>query len=700
MAGLFTVRSNAQLDAEAEARRVAEQRQNEPLITGLAAHLRVLWDSAYQAKKPIEAKMLRALRQRNGEYESDKMAEIAKQGGSAVFMRITETKCRGAESWLRDVLLDSGMIPFEVLPTPKPDLPGDVAQRIHKHFAERVIKAIEQNQIAPDSEEMEDLKDAAEDDVRQELLDEANETAKRMKTLMEDQFAEGGLVQGFNDWISDLTTYPNAFMKGPVVRRARSLKWEQNPDGSFAPKVTESLSPVYKRCDPYRMYPEAGVTNIHEGYLFEHHRLSRPELAELIGVPGYDEAAIRAVLNEMPATGRDSWLWSAEMTKAPLENKHGIWDRPTEQVDALEFWGKVPGSKLREWGMSEEEVPDTAREYDVNAWMIGRWVIKAVLNYDPLGKKPYYSTSFIKRPGAFWGSSIPEIIEDIQQMCNSAARALVNNMGLASGPMVEINIDRLPADEEITTLSPWRIFQVTNDPMGSGQPAIRFNQPDDRSQPLMMVYTHFLKMADDQSGIPAYVYGDMQVGGAGRTASGLSMLMGSAGKGIRQVVMYIDNEVIEPIVCSQFNWNMRYVDDPSIKGDCMCLARGAITLANREQLNVRRVEFLQATANPIDGEIVGLEGRAALLREVAKGLDMPVDKIIPSEDKMEIMQREKKAAEAAQQQAAMQTPTGSVQFQRDGKGEVQGANLFPGGAVAKGGQDFNTVSNSSTGKAA
>ena len=47
-------------------------RQNEPLILGLSDHLRSCWDAARQAKKPIENIMLRALRQRNGEYEADK----------------------------------------------------------------------------------------------------------------------------------------------------------------------------------------------------------------------------------------------------------------------------------------------------------------------------------------------------------------------------------------------------------------------------------------------------------------------------------------------------------------------------------------------------------------------------------------------------------------------------------------------------
>ena len=683
MAGLVRVLNNLQLDQLEASRREAEQRQQEPLIQGLAGHLHRLWNPAWLAKKPIEQKMLVALRQRNGEYESAKLNDIAKQGGSQVFMMVTETKCRGAESWLRDILLEEGMVPFDVQPTPIPTLPPDVEQRVHQAFAQKVIQSIQTSGQSPDEEEMEELKEMAEQDTRFELLKEAQERCDGMFQQIKDQFVEGGMVEGFNEFLSDLTTYPNAWFKGPVIRRTRAMEWAQGPDGKFAPQVTEKLAPTYVRVDPYRIYPEPGITRIEDGYIFEHHRLTRTDLSELIGVPGYDDDAIRAVLAEMPNGGMTNWLWSAEMQKSELEQKYNLWMRATEVADALEFTGKLPGKKLLEWGMTPEEIPDPAKEYDCNAWLIGRWVIKATLNYDPLGKKPYYTTSFVKRPGALWGTGIPELIEDIQQMCNVAARALVNNMGLASGPQVEVNIDRVPQEEEITSLFPWKIWQVTNDPLGSGQPAIRFNQPTSNANELMQVYTHFCKLADDQSGIPAYVYGDMNVQGAGRTASGLSMLMGSAGKGIRQVIMHIDMDVVGKVVEAQYSWNMRYLDDETIKGDMSCVPKGAVTLANKEQLNVRRVEFLQATANPMDSQIVGITGRAAILREVAKGLSMPVDDIVPSDEKLEAIQK---------QQSQMQA-------QQTGQGQQQPAPTptHPGGD-AMGGGSANQVTNQQTGR--
>jgi hypothetical protein len=134
------------------------------------------------------------------------------------------------------------------------------------------------------------------------------------------------------------------------------------------------------------------------------------------------------------------------------------------------------------------------------------------------------------------------------------------------------------------------------------------------------------------------------------------MLMGSAGKGIRQVVMHIDNDITMPIVERQFIYNMRYDADESIKGDAQVIPRGAVNLAVKETVNMRRVEFLNATGNEIDMGIIGKDGRAAILREIAKGLQMPVDEIVPSRDQLRFSKR----TEAAAQAAVPQQPQGAM----------------------------------------
>ena len=654
MAGLTILRvvGNDELarQEQEQIERELQARQSSSLILGLAAHLKTCWDAARISKQPIDDIMLKALRQRNGEYEPDKLTGIRAQGGSEVYMMLTEVKCRAAESWLRDILLDTGTPPWDLAPTPIPDMAPAEAAGLQQAFAERIMQIIQMSGQAPNAIELAELKELVAQEYRFKVLQMAQARVDRMKIRIDDQFAQGGWSDAFNEFITDLVTFPCAFIKGPIVRRQRHLGWTKGPDGRTMVEASERLAPEYERVSPFNIFPEPGVTRLNDGYLFELHKLTRTNLSDLIGVPGYDDQAIRKTLEIGP---RQSWVSdTTESERDDAERKFYTEMRPTDMFDALEFWGKVSGEMLREWGMDETEVPDTAREYDANVWLVGEYVIKAVLNYDPLGEKPYAKTSFIKTPGSFWGRGIPEIIEDLQNICNAAARALVNNMAIASGPQVEVNLERLPPNEDITQLQPWKIWQVLNDPMGSSAPAVRFNQPTDNAQTLMAVYERFSRLADDHSGIPSYIYGDVDVKGAGRTASGLSMLMGSAGKGIRQVVMHIDNDVIKPIVERQFVYNMRYDPDESIKGDVEVIPRGAVNLAVKETVNLRRVEFLNATGNPVDLEIIGKEGRAAILREIAKGLQMPVDEIVPSRERLAFTT----AAQAQLQATAPQQP--------------------------------------------
>ena len=680
MAGLSFLRvvSNDELDRQEETatREAMQDRQNQPLILGLSGYLRQCWDASRIAKKPIENEMLRALRQRNGEYEASKLQQIREQGGSEVYMMLTEVKCRAAESWLRDILLDQGGPPWDLQATPIPDLTSEQASSIEAEVGEKVMAMLQQMGQAPSREDIAQIREMVSQDYRFRILREAQNRTDRMKLKIEDQFTQGGWETAFNEFITDLVTYPSAFIKGPIVRRQKALGWSVDPMGKTVAEPIERLAPEFERVDPFRIYPEPGISHIDEGYLFEHHPMTRMDLSELIGVPGYDDDAIRAILDE--GNGQ-SWInEDVELIKDEEERKFYAYMRPTEEFDALEFWGKVSGKMLIEWGLDKEDVPDSAQEYDANVWLVGNYVIKAVLNYDPLGRKPYAKTSFIKAPGAFWGKGIPKIIEDLQSICNAAARALVNNMGIASGPQVEVNVERLPPNEDITTLQPWKIWQTINDPVGSSAPALRFNQPDSRANELMAVYERFSRLADEHSGIPAYVYGDLNVQGAGRTSSGLSMLMGAAGKAIRQVVMHIDSDIIKPVVQSQFIYNMRYDKDESIKGDAEVVAKGAINLAVKETTNVRRIEFLNATANPIDAEIMGREGRSAILREIAKSLQMPAEEVIPSPEKASYLTKIKAAAEAAAPSQSAAPPEGAP----------------------SGGMEANTVQNRSSGRAA
>lgn len=641
-------------------RRDAEQTQAQPHIEGLAGHIRKCWSQARTAKQmTVEAKMLQNMRARRGEYDPDKLAEIRAMGGSEVYANLTSVKCRAAASWLRDVLMATGTErPWTVRPTPVPDLPPDMNEEILQQAVAPIKQAIMAGQPM-DQGAATKLVSTLRQQAKNQVMSVARDKAENMADKMEDQLVEGGFIQALDQFIEDIVTFPAAVIKGPIVRKRKVLKWVQGEQG-FVAQAEDTLKLEWERVSPFNIYPSPAATNTNEGYLLEKHKLSRDDLNAMIGVDGYDDASIRLVLDQYGRGGLTEWLTN-EVAIASAEGKATtqIAQNVDGLIDALQFWGPVQGKMLIDWGLKDDEVSDPLAEYHIEAWLIGSYVIKAVINTDPLSRRPYYKASYEEIPGNFWGSSVCDLIRDPQVVANAAARALVNNMAMASGPQVVVNVERLAQGEPINTLQPWRIWQVTNDPSGANGQPIYFQQPDSRVAELVGVFEKFVTMADEYSGIPKYMAGD--AGGAGRTASGLSMLMGNAGKAIKQVIANIDIGVMSQLVERLYDHNMQHSDDPDLKGDVHVVARGASSLIAKESAQVRRNEFLAATANPVDMQIVGVEGRAAILRETAKNLDMDVDKVVPPLDLL----RQK----WAQQQMMAQGQQGSQPAPQAGSGQ-------------------------------
>ncbi|OHD24079.1 MAG: hypothetical protein A2Y38_14670 [Spirochaetes bacterium GWB1_59_5] len=638
--GILPVRSLSDM-LETE-RREAEVRQHQPYIQSLASHVQRCWELARTAKQQtVEPRLLRNLRQRRGEYEPDMLADIKASGGAEIYMMITSTKCRAASAWLRDTLMGvKDEKPWTIDPTPIPDLPPNLREAVFQEANQKAMQIEAMQGVALSQQEAYELVQQVKSRMMVEMKEMAREAAERMELKMEDQLTEGGFREAFANFIDDLVTFPAAIIKGPIIRKKPRLVWKESVVGQFDPVVIDQLVETWERCDPFNLYPAPNSTHPNDGFLIERHRLSRQSLSELIGVDGYDDGAIKAVLDAHGQGGLRDWL-AIDTAKAQAEGKSvsSVMSNPEAEIDALQLWGAVQGKMLIEWGMNKDEQEiDPVKEYHCEVWKIGSWVIKAILNYDPFHRKPYFKASFEEIPGSFWGNAPPDLMRDNQSMCNYAARAIADNMGIASGPQVGFNIDRLPAGEDLTQMYPWKTWQFTSDPMGSTAPAIDFFQPQSIAGELMAIFDKFSARADEDTGIPRYITGENAgIGGAGRTASGMSMLMGNAGKTIKQVIFNIDTHVMQPLIERLYFHNMMNSDDPDLKGDVNIAARGANSLVVKDAAQVRRNEFLQTALNsPIAQQIVGMEGIAALLHQQAKTLDMDADEIVPSGEAMKL----------------------------------------------------------------
>jgi hypothetical protein len=271
-------------------------------------------------------------------------------------------------------------------------------------------------------------------------------------------------------------------------------------------------------------------------------------------------------------------------------------------------------------------------------------------------------------PGTPLGNGLTDIIADMQEAGNSTLRSLLNNMSMASGPQVVINDSRLAAGEDGEQMYPWKRWHIEDDPVtGASQVPISFFQPNSIAQELLMVYDKINAMADDLSAIPRYLQGN-SAGGAGRTSSGLAMLMANASKILQTVAANIDRDIFEPLLTGLYDIIMMTDNSGLLTGEETVRVMGVTVAIQRETQRARQLEFLQITANPIDVGIMGPEGRAQVLRTVSEGIGMPGADIVPSDDVL----KERQQQAAAQAQAAMGQKAAA---QAQGNQAPQGGNV-------------------------
>lgn len=621
--------------------------------SNLVAHIRsefTMMQNHRNSATGWSERLLKAQRVFSGMYDPAKLAQIRQFGGSDVYARVVAVKCRGASSLLRDVYL-GGSRPWGLDPTPDPVLPDNIIDAISKLVQTEVDNLAASGQMVEIQmirDRVKSLMDAA----KRAGLKKAREEASKSERKLEDMLVEGGFYKALSEFLVDLPLFPFAVLKGPVVRIVPDVVWR---DGKAVVEQTPRM--FWSRVSPFDVFFTPGVGSIEDASVIERVQLRRTDLNELIGLPGYDEEAIRGVLRDY-RNGHREVVDATDSQRADNENRENPQINQSGIIDCLEYHGPVQGSMLLDWGMSEQEVPDPDRDYFVQAWMIGNYIIKIQISPSPRKRHPYFVTSYEKVPGTIVGNALPDILEDIQDVCNATLRSLVNNLSISSGPQVVVNDDRITPGTDGEELYPWKRWHVSADPMSnSGQQPITFFQPNSNAQELLVVYEKFTQIADELSAIPRYTTGSDRLGGAARTSSGLAMLMNNASKVLQMVAANVDRDCITPLLQQLYDMVMLTDETGMFRGDESIRVRGVDVAVQRETNRQRQIEFMQATANPFDIDIIGRKGRASLLRSVSETLGLDGEEIVPTED--ELVEQEKQRQIMAQQQAMMGAPPGA-----------------------------------------
>lgn len=567
----------------------------------------------HRACSGVDREMANSLRAYKCKYNPEDLELL--ENPHEIYMGITNLKCRALQSWIYDILLPAEDRPWTLEPTPVPELPS----RLEDIVVSRLALEFEQGGF--EAEDYEDLAQEAKSIALEHAKEMAKEALERMETHIADQLEQGGWRDAFNEFIVDLSVYPSAILKGPITRDKSQLRWV---DGKVV-RTEESRFNV-ERVNPWDVYPSPNSKCTQSGTYIAHvARLSQTELFDCVGLYGFDEIAIRQLISSHPG-GKTGWLQRMDHCMDTEQRTDSDAAEPDQQYHCVVYYGKIPARFLREHGIDVGD-EDMHATVEAEVWVCGDYVLRAITNPYPLGKRPLYAASVQDEPGTFWGRSLPSLLHDVQRTANSAARALVKNLGFSAGPIGEYVADRLQNEEDITELQPYRMFAVDPDPFSGSQNAINFKTVENVSHRILAVYDRFAKEADDVSGIPAYALGSPQTAGAGRTLGGLSLLLGNAAKGVKRIIGSVDRGVIEPLIGVYYMLNLIYGSDETLKADAQVVARGSSGLLQRELSQSRALEVLQVITPYSNLGIVPPEAILVILRDVVSSLGYSADQL-------------------------------------------------------------------------
>lgn len=424
------------------------------------------------------------------------------------------------------------------------------------------------------------------------MVAEAKRKAKKAQDYVDDWLEECQYHAELRKVIDDAAKLGSGVIKGPFPVKRVSRQWRQSEDsGVYEFIVVEEIKPASRRVDPWDLFPDPACgESIHNGsYVFERDRLTRKKLEELIGTPGYLEDQIIACLREGPARQQEA------DNRNLLSNAFAA----NDQFEIWYFYGDVTVSELLAAGCDCEDMP-MEKSFPAIITMVNNRPIKAALNPLDDGQFPYDVIPWKRRPGMPWGMGVARQMRTPQRIVTAATRNMMDNAGLASGPLITLRRGVEPEDGQMEVV-PLKFFIENDDSTGSpaaGAPLTATVIPMLEKE-LMSIVQFGMKMAEDVTGLPSLLQG--QQGTAPETVGGMTILNNNANSVLRRIARLFDASITEPHVRRYYTWLMEYGTDDDAKGDYQIVARGSSALVERDIQGQELTQIMAVSLNPAYG---------------------------------------------------------------------------------------------------
>ena len=605
-------------------------------------------------RRQDEERWLRAYRNYRGLYGPD--VQFTEAEKSRVFIKVTKTKTLAAYGQIVDVLFAKNNFPLTVDPTELPDgvvdnvsfdpaMPKELQEdergdpvspygfngdgrEIPKGATSKTLEELLNPELRDKLEPIDNIKKGAGTTPTSVTFSPAMIAAKKMQKKIQDQLDESSASKHLRSTSFEMALFGTGVMKGPFAVDKEYPSWDD----------------------------ETG-------------EYSRSQMRNLKKRPYFRST----VIDEAIALGEnyDKEYWENDL--ADYAPEHGV-----DRFEVFEYWGMCDVAMLEDQGVDIPKELTEMDELQANVWICNGKLIRMVLNPFKPAKIPYMAAPYELNPYSFFGVGIAENMDDTQTLMNGFMRMAVDNAVLSGNLLIEVDETNLVPGQDLSVY-PGKVFRRQGGAPGQAIFGTKF--PNVAGENLQL-FDKARVLADESTGFPSFAHGQTGVQGVGRTASGISMLMGAASGTIKNVIKNVDDYLLRPLGEGLFQFNMQFDFDPEIKGDLEVKARGTESLMANEVRSQRLMQFLQVSSNPALAPFAKFQ---YIIREIAKSLDLDPDKVTNNMNDAAI-QAELMKQFQQEQQAEQGAPAGANPMDTSGAG---GANIGVGQAPLPQEQGFS-----------
>ena len=608
---------------------------------------------AEEARNSDEKRWLQSYENYRGLY--NKSVKFRDSEKSRIFVKITKTKVLASFGQLVDVIFGTGKFPIGIQETKIPEgelehahldinnpqvglensLPDDIGNRIDNPYDvgyEGDGRTLNPGATFGKGIFSETLEDSVEDNLVEGLkpnpqvleISPAQKAARRMEKLIHDQIDESNGSSELRSALLEASLLGTGIVKGPFNYNKKLNKWDMGEDGARNYNPLEVRVPRIEFVSCWDFYPDPSSTSIEEcEYIVHRHKMNKSQLRQLRNMPYFNEDAIRNCLTEGPN-------YTEKDFESQLKDDTRV-DEYQSNFEVLEYWGIMDAEYAREVGIELDDSIDDLDEVQINAWVCGNQLLRAVINPFTPYRLPYHAFPYERNPYNFFGIGVAENMDDSQQIMNGHARMAVDNLAMAGSLVFDVDESALVGGQSME-IYPGKIFRRQAGMPGQAIHGLKFPNTAPEN---MMMFDKFRQLADEQTGIPSYSHGQTGVQSMTRTASGMSMLLGAASLNIKTVVKNLDDFLLKPLGEAFFQWNMQFFEGSlDVKGDLEVKATGTNSLMQKEVRSQRLTMFLQTAQSPAIAPFVKI---SKLVSEFAYSLDLDPDEILNDPEEAAIM---------------------------------------------------------------